>query len=466
MTTQADIPAKWYVPFAQGDGARVELPVTTADPTRASQTLGFPPLTMQPPESGGVPPQGEDFNGGMNQVARVAWWVLNGGGWPYDVSFATQANIQGYPNGATLQAADFRGDWINTADNNQNNPDTTGTGWVPGFQYGVTALAGLTGGTVTPTPAQAAKGTITLAGTLGSALTIVLPTWLKNWVIINNTTGAFVTIVKTAAGSGVTIAQDGSRVEVVGDGTNIVSAAASNVPGRLLRTTVYTRIAGVQNISVNGGAPTTSGAGTFTPLAATSFVVVEAQGGGNAGGGASQPSAGNISLGSPGGCGAYGKSIFTAATVGASQTITVGLGGTGVVSAAGGNGGSSSFGALLSAPGGSGSSALNDFPAGNLANGNSSVTAAPSGANVISIVGACLTSSLIINAGVSSGILPGTGAPSSMYGLGSNGDFGGTPGSATNFGAGGGASAAINTSSGSFAGGDGAPGVVIVSEYA
>lgn len=222
MTTQANIPNKWYVPFAQGDATRVEIPVTTSDPTRASQTLGFPPLTMQPPESGGVPPQGEDFNGGMNQIARVAWWVLNGGGWPYDASFAANSNINGYPNGAKLQSADFRGDWINTSDNNQNNPDTTGTGWVPGYQYGVTALAGLTGGTTTPTPAQAAKDTITLSGTLGSAQTIILPTWLKSWRIINNTTGAFVTIVKTAAGSGVTIPQNGAPTRVTGDGTNIV----------------------------------------------------------------------------------------------------------------------------------------------------------------------------------------------------------------------------------------------------
>lgn len=225
MTAQSSIPLKWYVPFANGDSSRVELPVTTADPTRASQTLGFPPLTMQPPESGGVPPQGEDFNGGMNQVARIAWWVLNGGGWPYDATFATNSNINGYPNGATLQAADFRGDWINTADNNQNNPDTNGTNWVPGFQYGITALSGLTGGTVTPTPAQAAKNSITLAGTLGSALTIVLPIWTKNWTITNNTTGAFVTIVKTAAGSGVTIPQNGLPTRVSGDGTNIVQAS-------------------------------------------------------------------------------------------------------------------------------------------------------------------------------------------------------------------------------------------------
>lgn len=229
MTTQANIPNKWFVPFANGDVNRVEIPVTTSDPTRASQTLGFPPLTMQPPESGGVPPQGEDFNGGMNQVARVAWWVLNGGGWPYDSTFATNANINGYPNGATLQAADFRGDWISTADGNTNNPDTNGTNWVPGFQYGVTVVSALTGGTVTLTPAQAAKNSFTLAGTLTSALTIILPTWLKNWTITNNTTGAFVTIVKTAAGSGITIPQNGAPTRVSGDGTNIVQVA-ENVP--------------------------------------------------------------------------------------------------------------------------------------------------------------------------------------------------------------------------------------------
>ncbi|HWT38506.1 MAG TPA: hypothetical protein VN289_19625, partial [Paraburkholderia sp.] len=221
MTAQSAIPLKWYVPFANGDSSRVELPVTTSDATRASQTLGFPPLTMQPPESGGVPPQGEDFNGGMNQIARIAWWVLNGGGWPFDATFATNSNINGYPNGAKLQSADFRGDWISVADNNQNNPDTNGANWVPGFQYGSTALSGLTGGTVTPTPAQAAKGSITLAGPLGAALTVVLPTWTKNWTITNNTTGAFVTIVKTAAGSGITIPQNGLPTRVAGDGTNI-----------------------------------------------------------------------------------------------------------------------------------------------------------------------------------------------------------------------------------------------------
>src|SRR6185437_7364248 len=229
MTTQSQIPLKWYVPFANGDASRVELPVTTADPTRASQTLGFPPLTMQPPESGGVPPQGEDFNGGMNQVARVAWWVLLGGGWTYDATFATNSNVGGYPNGAVLQSADLKGNWLSIVDNNQNNPDTNGTGWDPGFQYGNTSVSGLTGGTLTLTPAQASKNGIILSGTLTSALTVILPTWTKNWTIYNLTSGAFVTIVKTLAGSGVTIPQNGAPTRVRGDGTNIFQEA-ENIP--------------------------------------------------------------------------------------------------------------------------------------------------------------------------------------------------------------------------------------------
>ncbi len=229
MTAQSAIPLKWYVPFATGDSSRVEIPVTSSNATRASQMLGFPPLTMQPPAVGGVPPQGEDFNGAMNQVARIAWWVLNGGGWPYDATFATNSNIGGYPNGAVLQSADFLGQWISTADNNQNNPDTVGTSWVPGFQYGSTALTGQTGGTTTLTPLQAAKRGITISGTLTSALTVIMPTWIKDWSITNNTTGAYTVIVKTAAGSGVTIPQNDSPTLVAGDGTN-VTQNAQNIP--------------------------------------------------------------------------------------------------------------------------------------------------------------------------------------------------------------------------------------------
>src|ERR1700739_2297379 len=331
MTAQSPIPLKGYVPFAQSDSARVEIPVTSSDATRASQTLGFPPLTMQPPAVGGVPPQGEDFNGAMNQVARIAWWVLNGGAWPYDSTFATNSNIGGYPNGAKLQSADFLGQWISTVDNNQVNPDTVGTGWVPGYQYGATAVTGQTGGTTTLTPLQAAKRGITISGTLTSALTVIMPAWIKDWSITNNTTGAFALIVKTAAGSGVTIPQNGSPTLVAGEGTNIVQpaqniAAATSAThamqlgqatGRVLATTVYRYVGGVQQVSVNGGAFTTTGATTFSTQAATTKTKYKIMGGAGAGGGAQGTSSGQQSVGGGGACGGYGEGWIIGAVTGA-----------------------------------------------------------------------------------------------------------------------------------------------------
>lgn len=230
------IPLKWYIPFAQNDAAKVEIPVTTTDATRASQSLGFPPLTMQPPESGGVPPQGEDFNGAMNQIARITWWLMAGGQFPYDSTFATNSNINGYPSGSRIGSADGLGTWISTADNNQNNPDTNGTNWVPGFQYGWTTIAGLSSSTVTLTPAQAAKNTIVLTGTLTANIQVIFPTWLKAWDVFNNTTGAFTVTAKTLSGAGVVLPQvNAVPTRIIGDGVNI-DQLPTNIPPAVVGT--------------------------------------------------------------------------------------------------------------------------------------------------------------------------------------------------------------------------------------
>lgn len=447
MTTQSQIPNKWYVPFANGDSNRVEIPVTTSDPTRASQTLGFPPLTMQPPESGGVPPQGEDFNGGMNQVARVCWWVLNGGGWPYDSTFATQANILGYPNGATLQAADFRGDWINTSDGNTNNPDTNGTNWVPGFQYGVTALASLTGGTVTPTPAQAAKRAITFAGTLTSALTIVLPTWLKDWDITNNTTGAFVTIVKTLSGSGVTIPQNGAPTRVTGDGTNITQvapnvAAATNAAQAVQLGQVQGLITNMQLFTAGG---------SFVVPANVTKVKYRAQGPGAGGGGS------NVASSAAGGAGSgsYSEGVL-AVTPGASLTIVIGAGGTQGTTGNGNAGGTTTItgtGISVSAfSGGPSNGANGGTPLS--AQGTAGAIATSSGANVVASFNVPGAPGQAAIYGGGSGYFGGNGAASNLGG-GVQGN-GGYPGAATAAYGSGGAGGANNNF-----GGNGTAGIVI-----
>lgn len=368
MTAQTNQPAKFLVPFAQNDSSRVELPVTTSDATRASQSLGFPPATMQPPEAGGVPPQGEDFNGALNQIARIAWWLMLGGEFAFDNAFATATQIGGYPKGAVLQSTDALGNWISTADNNTANPDTStdpsGAGYVPGYQYGTTALTGLTGGTVTLTNAQAAKATITLAGALTSALTLIVPTWLKQWAITNNTTGAFAATIKTAAGTGVVIPQNGAPTDVVGDGTNITQPAENiatatqpthamqlgQAVGRLLKTSIYAIVGGVQQVSVNGGAFTATGATSFVPTAATKQQRVTVVGGGGAGGPVGATSVGGAAAGGGGGAGGIAQSLLAPT----SATVTVGAGGASNTGATGTNGGTSAFGGLLSATGGGG----------------------------------------------------------------------------------------------------------------
>jgi len=456
----SQLPLKWYKPFAADDAAKVEIPVTTPNPARASQSLGFPPLTMQPPESGGVPPEGEDFNGAMNQVARVAWWMLAGGALPFDAAWATNANIGGYPQGAVVTSADLQGEWISGADNNTNNPDTVGTAWVPGYAYGSTSLTGLTNANVTLTPAQAAKGTIRLAGALTGNIQIIFPDWLKDWSIINNCTGAFSVTCKTAAGAGVVVPQSGGTQILWGDGTNLNALLQSS--GRLLRTLVYLRIAGVQNVSVNGGAPTPTGAGAYTPTVGLSFADIEVQGAGSGGAGATGAAAGNVSLGAPGCAGSYARSLLTAAALGAGPVaITVGLGSAGGVGGASTVGGSSSVGALVTAPGGTLAGTLaNQVPP--TLNGNGAPAVAPTGGNVSSTQGAA-PNVTVAQSGTTA--IGGAGG-GSLFGSGGNGptiNVNGAPG--VNAGSGG-SGVVVNSGGGTATGGAGAAGIVIIREFA
>ena len=104
--------------------------------------------------------------------------------------------------------------------------------------------------------------------------------------------------------------------------------------------------------------------GTYTPSAGMIYCDAECLA---AGGGAGCTSINNDSgtvLGTAGGsgagAGAYSKKLFTAATITASQTVTIGAGGTGgsTSGVSGTDGGTSSLGALLSCAGGKGSAFL------------------------------------------------------------------------------------------------------------
>lgn len=448
----SNIPNKWYVPFAANDGAKVEIPVTTADPTRASQSLGFPPLTMQPPESGGVPPQGEDFNGAMNQVARIAWWLMAGGPFKYDASFATNANITGYPQGARLPSSDFLGAWISTADNNTVDPDATGTGWVPGFSYGNLALTGQTGGTTTLTPLQAIKTGVTVTGTLTSNLTVVVPNWLYAWRYTNSTTGAFSVTVKTAAGAGIVIPQNGAPTRVASDGTNITQAPENVAVGSGSQAMQYQQATGRWISRV-----VYASAGTFseTPPAGANLAVYDVNGGGGGGGSSAATAAAQIAAGAGGAGG--GRAILRA-TSPVAQTITVGVGGTGGTSGSiGGAGGNSSVGILAVANGGAGGFGGTAGTTG-ASNGPLGGTATGGQINIPGAPGGSVFGSQPL-------VLSGNGA-NSVYGAGGRGQTTfATGGSAVGNSAGGGGGACPPSTGSAASGGAGGPGIVIIDYY-
>lgn len=226
--------------------------------------------------------------------------------------------------------------------------------------------------------------------------------------------------------------------------------------GRLLRTLIYTNVGGVQYVSINGATPVTTGAATYMPSSSISFIDVEAQGGGGAGGGAANPSAGTVSLGSPGKSGSYGRSIFTSAQVGSSQAVTVGSGGTAVSGAAGNNGGSTSLGALLSSPGGAAGGPLNSQTPPT-SNGNSGTSGLAAGANLVSSPGVMGSVSQAISASI--GAVGGGSGGGTPFGPATPQTVGNSNGvAATTIGAGGSGIAILN-GAGPASGGSGSPGI-------
>ncbi len=243
----------------------------------------------------------------------------------------------------------------------------------------------------------------------------------------------------------------------------IATALGTATQGRLIRTLRYSKIAGVQYVSINGASDTTTGASTYTPDANMAYADCEAVGGGGGAGGSVNPTAGQISFGAPGAAGSYGRSIFLAATIGASQAITIGAGGAGGNGANGTTGSTTSIGSLLTAPGGGGGTGGPTVAVPSLL-GQYAATSAATGANLLAIVGAPGGPSISMAAAVSAsygGQGGGTlyGAPTPFTGANANGI------SAANYGCGGSGTAILN-GAGPATGGAGAAGVIFIREYA
>jgi len=131
----SDLPRRFPIPFADGAGSAYirAIPTDHVTPTStdapASLHDGFPPETFVPLGSGGVPPNGADFNGILNQLSAWARWMAAGGVAVYDATFQTA--IGGYPRGAVVGSAATPGrSYRSTAENNMTNPDASGAGWM------------------------------------------------------------------------------------------------------------------------------------------------------------------------------------------------------------------------------------------------------------------------------------------------------------------------------------------------
>lgn len=235
----APSPVQFALAFAANADAeyRDVVPVTNPDAERASLGLGFPPLTFQPVVAGGKPPWGKDMNGILYMISSHTVYQQSGQPYKYNAAFA--AAISGYAVGTILGMADGSGLWINRTANNQTDPDNSGAGWVPLYCYGALDLP-VTGGLVTLTRAQARKRMIVLRGTLASNLQLTVPVLpgvagdkFQEWLVVNQTTGAFTVVVKTPDGTGIQIPPGGSSAPtgVYTDGINVYPTVAPvNLP--------------------------------------------------------------------------------------------------------------------------------------------------------------------------------------------------------------------------------------------
>ena len=102
------------------------------------------------------------------------------------------------------------------------------------FEQAIARLGAVatTGGSTTLSSAQNRYPIITVTGALVSNATIVVRTAEKNWVFLNNTTGAFSLTVKTLAGTGKAIPR-GRATQLYCDGVNVTNARESIVPTAL-----------------------------------------------------------------------------------------------------------------------------------------------------------------------------------------------------------------------------------------
>lgn len=96
---------------------------TGSNPRGASFETGFPPSTLTPSTSGGLPPDGADMNGIFHIVTEHVRFQNIGGQYKFNSALATI--IGGYDKGTVLQADNGTISYVSAVDNNMINFNTT-----------------------------------------------------------------------------------------------------------------------------------------------------------------------------------------------------------------------------------------------------------------------------------------------------------------------------------------------------
>lgn len=139
---RSDAPAKQAKPFGINGQREPLLATTPAGDNTASYEQGFPPITMILKSAGGLPPKGQDMNQILYELSALSRWASSGALNSYDPSFSTA--ISGYPKGAMLLGNDGTTIYINLADANTNDPNTSTTNWLSLAK--ITSISALAGG--------------------------------------------------------------------------------------------------------------------------------------------------------------------------------------------------------------------------------------------------------------------------------------------------------------------------------
>jgi hypothetical protein len=149
------------------------------------------------------------------------------------------------------------------------------TTFVKDVAHGVLAKNVAGGANVTLTADEASYAILVLTGAITANIDVIVPATAHNFVVLNQTTGAYTLRIKTAAGTGVYVKQ-GKNLELVCDGTNVLqattdftdtaltgtptapTAAIGDNSTQLVNTSfLQNTIGGVVSVNVAGGADVT-----------------------------------------------------------------------------------------------------------------------------------------------------------------------------------------------------------------